>query len=54
MKRLMDKLIENNPESKTIDMILDNASYYHSKDVEAYRKKLDKIKFIFLPPIRPI
>jgi hypothetical protein len=39
VKRLMDKLIENNPEAKTIYMILDNAGYYHSKEAEEYRKK---------------
>ncbi|MDR2345742.1 MAG: transposase [Planctomycetaceae bacterium] len=34
-------------------MILDNASYYHSKEVEEYRKKLGKIKFVFLLPYSP-
>ncbi|MDR2346805.1 MAG: IS630 family transposase, partial [Planctomycetaceae bacterium] len=53
VKRLMDKLIENNPEAKTIYMILDNARYYHSKEVEEYRKKLGKIIFVFLPPYSP-
>ncbi|MDR2440845.1 MAG: transposase, partial [Planctomycetaceae bacterium] len=53
VKRLMDKLIENNPEAKTIYMILDNARYYHSKEAEEYRKKLGKIIFVFLPPYSP-
>jgi transposase len=51
--RLMEQLIENNPDAQTIYIILDNASYYHSKEVEEYRKKLGKIKFLFLPPYSP-
>ncbi|MDR2440390.1 MAG: IS630 family transposase [Planctomycetaceae bacterium] len=51
--RLMEQLIKNNPKAKKIYIILDNASYYHSKEVEAYRKKLGKIIFLFLPPYSP-
>jgi transposase len=53
VKRLMDQLIKDNPNAPTIYLILDNASYYHSKEVEEYRKNLGKIKFIFLPPYSP-
>ncbi|MDR1383816.1 MAG: IS630 family transposase [Planctomycetaceae bacterium] len=53
MKRLMDQLIRHNPKAKTIYMIMDNASYCHSKDVEAHRQQLGKIEFIFLPPYSP-
>jgi transposase len=53
VKRLMDQLIKDNPNAQTIYIILDNASYYHSKEVEEYRKKLGKIIFIFLPPYSP-
>jgi hypothetical protein len=53
MKRFMAQLIANNPKSKMIDMILDNANYYHSKDIEEYRQKLGKITFIFLPTYSP-
>ncbi|MDR2651112.1 MAG: transposase [Prevotellaceae bacterium] len=33
--------------------MLDNATYYHKKDVEAYRQKLGNIEFVFLPPYSP-
>ncbi|MDR0703930.1 MAG: transposase [Planctomycetaceae bacterium] len=32
---------------------MDNAGYYHSKEVEAYRQQLGKITFIFLPTYSP-
>jgi hypothetical protein len=38
MKRFMAQLIAKNPKSKMIDLILDNAGYCHSKEVEEYRK----------------
>ncbi|MDR2406531.1 MAG: IS630 family transposase [Bacteroidales bacterium] len=53
MKRLMDLLIQNNPDAKTIYLILDNAGYCHSKEVERYRQQLGKIIFIFLPTYSP-
>jgi transposase len=53
MKRLMDQLIKSNPDSKIIYMILDNASYCHSKEVEDYRQHLGKITFLFLPTYSP-
>jgi hypothetical protein len=54
MKRLMDIVITSNFELKTIDMILDNASYYYSKDIEECRQNLGKITFIFYQLIHPI
>jgi transposase len=38
MKRFMAQLIAKNPKSKMIDLILDNAGYCRSKEVEEYRK----------------
>jgi transposase len=49
----MDQLIKDNPNAPTIYLILDNASYYHSKEVEEYRQQLGKIKILFLPPYSP-
>ncbi|MDR2706774.1 MAG: transposase [Planctomycetaceae bacterium] len=34
-------------------MIMDNASYCHSKEVDVYREQLGKIKFLFLPTYSP-
>jgi hypothetical protein len=34
----MNQLIAKNPKTKMIDLILDNAGYCHSKEVEEYRK----------------
>jgi transposase len=53
VKRLMAQLIKDNPNAQTIDIILDNASYDHSKEVEEYREELGKIKFIFLLSYSP-
>jgi NAD(P)-dependent dehydrogenase (short-subunit alcohol dehydrogenase family) len=38
MKRFMAQLIAKNPKSKMIDLILNNAGYCHSKEVEEYRQ----------------
>ncbi|MDR2704180.1 MAG: transposase [Planctomycetaceae bacterium] len=54
MKRLMDQLIKSNPNAKIIYRIMDNASYCHSKEMDAYCQQLDKIKFLFLPTHFPI
>jgi hypothetical protein len=40
VKRLMDQLIKENPNAPTIYLILDNASYDHSKEVELVREKV--------------
>jgi transposase len=53
MKRLMDQLIQKNPKAKTIYVILDNAGYCRSKEVEKYREQLGKITFLFLPTYSP-
>jgi transposase len=44
---------QQHPKAKTIYMIMDNANYCYSHEVETYRQQLGKIKFIFLPPYSP-
>jgi transposase len=49
----MHEVKKKNPKAKKITFILDNASYYYMKDIEAYRQKLGNIEFVFLPPYSP-
>ncbi len=50
--RLFGKLIKHQPTGK-IYLILDNASYHHSKAVKLWLKKHRRFKLIFLPPYSP-
>ncbi len=50
--RLIKKLEKKQPIGK-IFLILDNASYHHSKDVRNYTRRKRRIKLIFLPPYSP-
>lgn len=53
MIRLLEKLEEKNHNAKTIYLILDNASYYHSEAVKDFQKLHLKFVFLFLPPYSP-
>jgi len=50
--KLIKKLEKKQPVGK-IFLILDNASYHHSKEVGNYTKHKRRIKLIFLPPYSP-
>src|SRR3989344_4209845 len=50
--RLFKKLIIKHPVGK-IHLVLDNASYHHSKVVKAWLKKHRRFKLHFLPPYSP-
>lgn len=50
--RLLKKLKKTHPHGK-IYLILDNASYYHAKEVKPWIKKHRRFKLIFLPSYSP-
>lgn len=50
--KLLKKLKIKQPTGK-IYLILDNASYYHKKEVQAWVKKHRRFRLIFLPPYSP-
>ena len=50
--RLLDKLAVKHPIGK-IHLVLDNASYHHSKVVKLWLKKHRRFKLHFLPPYSP-
>lgn len=50
--KLLNKLQIEQPKGK-IYLILDNASYHHSKQIKNYLKTKRRIKLIFLPPYSP-
>ena len=50
--RLLNKLTIKHPAGK-IHLVLDNASYHHSKLVRAWLKKHRRFKLHFLPPYSP-
>lgn len=50
--RLLNKLVVKHPVGK-IHLILDNASYHHSKVVKTWLKKHHRFKLHFLPPYSP-
>jgi transposase len=50
--KLLRKIQVKQPKGK-IYLILDNASYHHSKQVKEYLKQKRRIKLIFLPPYSP-
>jgi transposase len=52
-KRLLQKLERLYPLAEKIHVILDNARYYHSKEVRDWLAKHKKIKLHFLPPYSP-
>lgn len=52
LKGFAQKLIESNPETKTIHLILDNAGYHKSKEFTEWIAN-SKIKIHYLPPYSP-
>lgn len=50
--KLFKRLIKDQPVGK-IYLILDNASYYHKKEVKLWSKKYRRLKTIFLPAYSP-
>lgn len=50
--RLLNKLATKHPTDK-LHLVLDNASYHHSKQVKAWLKKHRRFKLHFLPPYSP-
>lgn len=52
--KLFDKIQLDYKDKATIYLIIDNATYYKNKDVQAYLKKPDcRIKLVFLPAYSP-
>jgi transposase len=48
----LNRLIKKYPHGK-IHLILDNASYYHSQEVTAWRRHHTRVKLHFIPPYSP-
>lgn len=50
--KTLNRLIKKYPHGK-IHLILDNARYYHSREVKAWRRHHTRVKLHFIPPYSP-